>query len=150
MKTAIITLLLCISVSINTFAQESDYSLIEKTLHYYLDGDLMDDFEVIKKGFHKNATMKSISSKTGKYRESIALDVFKTADKRTLPKPNIKSRIVYINITGTTASAKLETESQRAIVSDYMHLLKIDGEWQIVSKIYNVKFKDKPASKNKQ
>jgi len=146
MKKTIITLVAIISFSITAVAQESDYSLIEKTLHYYLDGDLVDDFEVIQKGFHKNADMKSISSRTGEYRESNALKVFKKATKRTVPKQNIKSRIVSINITDTAASAKLQTDSPRAIVTDYMQLLKIDGEWKIVSKIYTVKMKKKIVS----
>ncbi|WP_108869328.1 nuclear transport factor 2 family protein [Aquimarina aquimarini] len=141
MKKTIYLLLFFLSFSALTFAQESDYSLIEKTLHYYLDGDLVDDFEVIKKGFHQNAMMKSISLKTKKYRESNALEVFKKAKKRSVSKPNVKSKIVYINITDTAASAKLETESPRAIVTDYMQLLKIDGIWKIVSKIYTVKLK---------
>ncbi|WP_074407935.1 nuclear transport factor 2 family protein [Aquimarina megaterium] len=142
MKKTIYLLLFFLSFSALTFAQESDYSLIEKTLHYYLDGDLVDDFEVIKKGFHENSTMKSVSSRTGEYRESNALEVFKKAKKRTLPKSNIKSKIVYINITDTAASARLETESPRAIVTDYMQLLKIDNVWKIVSKIYTVKLKN--------
>ena len=90
MRNIFITLILAISFSITAIAQESDYNLIEKTLHFYLDGDLVDDFEVIQKGFHKNADMKSISSRTGEYRESNALEVFKKAKKRTVPKKKYK------------------------------------------------------------
>ncbi len=140
MRKILITSIIVITFSISAIAQESDYSLIEKTLYYYLDGDLVDDFEVIKKGFHQKTIMKSISLKTGKYRESNALEVFRKAKKRSVPKP-VKSKIVYINITSTAASAKLETESARAIVTDYIQLLKIDGIWKIVSKIYTVKLK---------
>ncbi|MBL4568398.1 MAG: nuclear transport factor 2 family protein [Flavobacteriaceae bacterium] len=142
-KKIVLAFILTFSISAVTFSQESDYIQIEKTLHYYLDGNLIDDFEIIKKAFHANATMKSVSSKTGDYREYNALEVFKNAKKRETPKPNITSRVSYINIFGSAASAKLETNLPRATVVDYMHLLKIDGKWQIVSKIYSVKLKEK-------
>lgn len=143
MKKIILTSILTFGFSVITFSQKYDYAAIEKALYYYLDGDLTNDFEVIKKGFHINATMKNVSMKTGKYSEYNALEIFKRAKKRKTPKPNIKSRIVYINIFGTAASAKLETNSPKVTVVDYMHLLKIDGKWKIVSKIYSAKFKEK-------
>lgn len=46
MKTKIITLLLCISISTTIFGQDLDYKLTEKTLSFYLDGDTNNDFEL--------------------------------------------------------------------------------------------------------
>lgn len=139
MNRIISTFILTICISAATFSQESDYIQIEKTLTYYLDGNLTNDFEVIKEAFHENATMQSVSPKTGEYNTYNALEVFKNSDKRDTPKPGITNNISYINIFGTSASAKLETNSPRATVVDYMQLLKIDEKWLIVSKIYSVK-----------
>ncbi|MDO5981263.1 nuclear transport factor 2 family protein [Flavivirga spongiicola] len=143
MKTTIITLLLCISVSINAFAQETDYNLVEKTVSYYLDGGTNNDFETLKKAFHKDATMKFISK--GVYKEVNALAFFKRVIKPG-PKQNRKTQISYINVSGNTANAKLEIEYPTFTFIDYMNLLKIDGEWKIVSKIYY----KKPKTSNSQ
>ncbi|WP_108868685.1 nuclear transport factor 2 family protein [Aquimarina aquimarini] len=124
-----------------TFAQKSDYSQIEKTVWYYLDGDTQKDYELLKKAFHKNATMKYVSSKKG-YTESNALEAFKSIQGKE-PETNRMNRIEYINIAGKSANAKIEVVYPNAVVVDYMNLLKIEGEWKIVSKIYSMKRKKK-------
>ncbi len=133
MKKVIFTLLLSISISALTVAQESDYAQIEKTVSYYLDGGTNNDYETLKKAFHKNATMKYIAK--GTYKEVNALEFFKRVIKPG-PKSNRKTKIAYINVTGDVASAKLEIEYATFSFIDYMNLLKIDGEWKVVSKIF--------------
>lgn len=133
MKTSIITLLLCASLSISTFAQDSDYKLVEQTVSYYLDGGTNNDFETLKKAFHKNATMKFV--RNGEYIEVNALEFFKKGMKPG-PKSNRKTNISYINVTGNVASAKLEIEYETFSFIDYMNLIKVDGEWKVVSKIF--------------
>ncbi|MCD2257998.1 nuclear transport factor 2 family protein [Psychroserpens luteolus] len=133
MKTSIITLLLCLSMSTITLAQDSEYKLVEQTVSYYLDGGTNNDFDTLKKAFHKNATMKYI--RNGEYKEVNALEFFKKAVKPG-PKQDRKTRIAYINITGNVANAKLEIDYEKFSFIDYMNLIKIDGEWKVVSKIF--------------
>ncbi|WP_298893188.1 nuclear transport factor 2 family protein [uncultured Psychroserpens sp.] len=133
MKTSIITLLLCLSMSTITLAQDSEYKLVEQTVSYYLDGGTNNDFDTLKKAFHKNATMKYI--RNGEYTEVNALEFFKKVVKRG-PKQDRKTRITYINITGNVANAKLEIDYEKFSFIDYMNLIKIDGEWKVVSKIF--------------
>ncbi len=133
MKKRIIIIVLCIISSMNSFAQESDYKLVEKTVSYYLKGGTNNDFETLKKAFHKNATMKFISN--GTYKEVNALNFFKRVIKEG-PKQNRKTQISYINVSGNTANAKLEIEYPSFTFIDYMNLLKIDGEWKVVNKIF--------------
>lgn len=142
MKTIIATLLLCISFSTNTFAQDSDYKLVEQTVSYYLNGGTSNDFGTLKKAFHKDATMKFVSK--GEYKEVNALEFFKKVIKLG-PKQNRKTQISYINISGNTANAKLEIEYPTFTFIDYMNLLLIDGEWKVVNKIYY----RKPKTSNK-
>ncbi len=132
MKTSIATLVLCLSL-FTALAQESDYAQVEKTVSYYLDGGTNNDFETLKKAFHENATMKFI--RNGEYNEVNALEFFKKAIKPG-PKQNRKTRIAYINATGDVASAKLEIDYETFSFIDYMNLVKIDGEWKVVSKIF--------------
>ncbi|MEE9363580.1 MAG: nuclear transport factor 2 family protein [Cellulophaga sp.] len=138
MKKIFLTLLVSVSVLTTTFAQKYDYNLVEKTVSYYLDGGSNNDYETLKKAFHKDATMKFISK--GEYKEVNALEFFKKVIKPG-PKSTRITNISYINISGNTANAKLEIEYPTFMFIDYMNLLKIDGEWKVVSKIYHRKSK---------
>ena len=52
------------------------------------------------------------------------------------PPTNRKTSIVSINQTGLAANAVLHLDSPDTRLTDFMNLLKIDGKWQIVSKIF--------------
>ncbi len=49
-----------------------------------------------------------------------------------------KRRITDIDITGDAAVVRLELDYPGALITDYMSMLKIDGRWQIVNKIFHV------------
>ena len=125
-------LLLFFACSTLLQAQDSEYAQVEKTLNYYLDGGTNNEFETLAKAFHETATMKYIREG---YQEVNAIEFFKSRMKPG-PKQNRETRIVYINISGEAANAKIEIEYPNFTFIDYMNLLKIDGEWKIVSKIF--------------
>ncbi|WP_350285075.1 nuclear transport factor 2 family protein [uncultured Croceitalea sp.] len=120
-------------ISLTTMAQVSDKEQIAETVSYYLDGGTNNDFDMLKKAFHENATMKFIAGDG--YREVNALAFFKKGIKPG-PKQNRKTSIVSIDVMGTAAAAKLKIEYSNFHFIDYMNLLKIDGEWKVVSKIF--------------
>ncbi len=128
-----LTFILCLGIIAITTAQNSDYEQIEQTLSYYLDGGTNNDFEIVKKAFHTNAMMQGLRG--GKYWESNAIEFFKGVIKPG-PKQNRKTRITNIDIAGHVANARLEIEYPNFMFIDYMNLLKVDGEWKIVGKIY--------------
>ncbi|WP_422080134.1 nuclear transport factor 2 family protein [Ulvibacterium sp.] len=119
------------------FAQTSDYAMVEHTINAYLEGDTHKDFETLKTAFHSDATMKYVSSKSG-YQEYNALEVF-AAEKGREPEKNRSNSIAYISITGKAAHAKLEITYPKRVMVDYVNLLKIEGEWKIVNKIFSLK-----------
>ena len=133
------TLMLCCFTLTIGLAQSSDYQSIEKTLNYYLDGGTNNDFETLKKAFHETATMKYIRDG---YQEVNAIEFFKKGMKPGPPQ-NRKTRIAAINVAGEAASARLEIEYPTFTFIDYMNLLKIDGEWKVVSKIFHRQVKEK-------
>ncbi len=138
MKSSLLFMVLFITCAGPLSAQDSDYSLVEKTLNYYLDGGTNNDFSTLKKAFHNTAIMRFVGAE---YKEVNALEFFEKGMKPG-PKQDRKTRIVYINVTGNAASAKLEIEYPTFSFIDYMHLLKIEGEWKIVSKIFYRKVRD--------
>lgn len=128
-------LFLIIIASIFTFylsAQDSDIDLVSQTVSFYLDGGTNNDFATLEKAFHKDATMKYIGEE---YTEVNAIEFFRDRMKPG-PAQDRKTRIASIDISGHAANAKLEIEYPTFTFVDYMNLLKIDGEWKIVSKIF--------------
>ncbi|RNC92700.1 MAG: hypothetical protein ED555_06410 [Allomuricauda sp.] len=114
-------------------AQNSDYENVAQTVNYYLDGGTNNDYATLKKAFHENATMKYIADDG--YKEVNALEFFSGMDA-SKPMQNRKTRIANITVSGHAASARLEIEYPTFSFIDYMNLLKIDGEWKIVNKIF--------------
>lgn len=47
-------------------------------------------------------------------------------------------RVAMIDVTGNAAVARVVLDYPDALITDYMSLLKIDGEWRIVNKIFHV------------
>ncbi len=113
-------------------AQESDYQLVEQTLNYYMKGGSNRDFNTLKKAFHETATMKYITDEG--YKEVNALEFF--SGMKTGSRIDRKNRIAEITISGHAANARLELEYPDFTFVDMMNLLKIDGEWKIVNKIF--------------
>ena len=130
---------LLLSITSTAFAQSvaEEYPVIAQAVNYYLEGGTNNDFDTLKKAFHETATMKYMSN--GEYREVNALEFFGKGMENSAGKPpqNRKTRIVSIDVAGDAAFAKLEIEYPTFTFVDYMHLLKVDGEWLIVSKIFH-------------
>ncbi|WP_235424659.1 nuclear transport factor 2 family protein [Chelonobacter oris] len=52
-----------------------------------------------------------------------------------------KVAIAYIDIGGTAASARVDTDDLNGFgFADYFNLLKIEGKWTIVSKIFHTHY----------
>lgn len=119
-------------------AQESQYESIENTLNYYLEGGTANDFDMLKKAFHPTATMKSVGDE---YKEVNAIEFF-NKNMKPGPKQDRVTRITSINVSGNAANAKIEIEYSTFMFIDYMNMLRIDGEWKIVSKIFYKKMKN--------
>ncbi len=118
-------------------AQNSDLQLIENTISFYFDGMTTHNAASFEKAFHPNATMKWIDKK---YEEVNAVDALSSYVKANDPVKT-KTSILAINISGDAANAQLELEYDTFSYIDFMHLLKIDGTWKIVSKTYSTRVK---------
>ncbi|MFK7934535.1 MAG: nuclear transport factor 2 family protein [Saprospiraceae bacterium] len=106
---------------------------ISETLSHYLEGGTRNDFSTLKKAFYPAATMRHIGDET--FKSVNALEFFGNAMKPG-PPSNRKTKIVTIDVAGTAAQAKLQIDFPDFRLTDFMQLLKIDGEWKIVSKIF--------------
>ncbi|MEM1121809.1 MAG: nuclear transport factor 2 family protein [Bacteroidota bacterium] len=125
-------LLLFLAIHLTAQTPADEYMAISETLSNYLDGGTQNDFNRLKKAFHSDATMKFVGEE---YKAVNALEFFGNAMKPGLPT-NRQTRIVSIHQNGLAANAILQIDYPDTRLTDFMNLLKIDGEWKIISKIF--------------
>lgn len=133
-----LVLLLAISVMTSLSAQKKgkDKGDVEKTLMNYLEGGTNGESARVVAAFHPSASMKYVDNKTGEFKDVPIADYLERVKKGDGKKLDRSFKIVQFDISGTTAHAKLEIDGGTYVFHDYMQLLKIDGEWKIVSKIF--------------
>ena len=133
MRHLLLLLLFSASLSASSQSGDSDYDQITTTLNYYLVGGTNNDFATLKKAFHENATMQFIAGDG--YRSVNAIEFFEKGIKPG-PAQNRKTQIASIEIAGNAAKATLHIDYDTFRFVDYMTLLKIEGEWKVVSKVF--------------
>lgn len=112
---------------------QSDEELISQTLNDYLDGGTNGEVDRFRKAFLSDAIQKSIGKTgvTGMTVESLASKI----------KPGQKmertTKVVSWAYAGTAATAITETEYPTSKIIDLLNLLKVNGEWKIVSRVYS-------------
>ncbi len=117
-------------------AQKSDLELVKETVQNYLDGGTYGDTAKMAKVFHPTAFMKFVDVKTGEFRDVPIARYLENGKANAGKKIDRTTKILNIDITGTAAQAKLELDMPTTKLTDYFNLLKINGEWRVVSKIF--------------
>jgi protease I len=105
---------------------------VKACLENYMSGE----GDKVEKAFHTSATMKYIDAQSGEFKDVPIADYIARVKSNT-SRPDRKIEIVSMNIEGTAAQAKIKIDTEKMILYDYMNLLKINGEWKIVSKIFS-------------
>jgi hypothetical protein len=121
-------------ISADALRTTAEREAVEKSLKMYLSGDPAQ----LERAFHPGATMffaRNDSLIAVPIPEYIAR-VAKSRAEGAVPPERIE-RIAHVDITGTTAVARLELEYPKQTLTDYMSLVKYGGEWRIVNKIYS-------------
>nr|WP_299173232.1 nuclear transport factor 2 family protein [uncultured Allomuricauda sp.] len=132
MKKVFFALTIIALTATNLQAQQTDLQRVETTLNYYLTGLVNNDAKTLTKAFHPTATMKWV----GKDYKAVNAIEGLTEGMDGTPHKDVKTRVVSIDIAGNAASAQLEIQFPTFTYIDFMHVLKIDGQWKIVSKIF--------------
>lgn len=116
-----------------------DEAAIRQAVQYYFDGSRNADSATMRKGFRTDVAHMFF------VRDSQLVDVpipeflARVAGGRRpgFQPDTLRRRVVMIDVAGNAAVAKLETVTPGQRVVDYMSLLKINGRWQIVTKIFD-------------
>ena len=117
-----------------------DEEAIRKVVGYYFDGGTAGDSSIVAKAFHKSAMMFFVRDTAFMQMPIFPEYLARVAAPRpagSSSRDQTKKEIVSIDIAGTAAVAKLKLTQPNAVLTDYMSLLKINGEWKIVNKIFD-------------
>jgi hypothetical protein len=105
-------------------------------LDLYLKGQATGDGEYYRRAFHPDAKIQG--NRDGKLvsrtREEFAAGA---GGQPAADEAQRKRRIVSVDVVDDAAFAKLELDYPKVKFTDYMTLLKVDGEWKIMSKVYH-------------
>ena len=123
----------------------SEIERVKEAIQTYVDGVIDFDFSRGESTWHPDGLKISYDSEK---RKLIGLTISQTRpdlseDEIELMKKRIsqKGRIVSAEFTGDAASVKLVWNFNRdgveAEITDYILLLKIEGDWKIVAKVFN-------------
>lgn len=126
---AIVSIVLSVNAISQTAADEEG---VKACLENYMSGE----GDRVEKAFHPSATMKYIDAQSGEFKDVPIADYIARVKSNT-NKIQRKIEITSMNVEGTAAQAKIKIEMDKVILYDYMNLLKINGEWKIVSKIFS-------------
>jgi len=118
-------------------ARWADEAAIRQTMQYYFDGGKNRDSLTLRKAFHPEARMlfaregKLVVVPIGEYITRVGSESLKPGEVDSTER-----KVVSVDVVGDAAVAKLELKRPNAVLTDYMSLLKVDGRWLIVNKIF--------------
>lgn len=115
----------------------ADAAAVRAAVEHYLTGHATGDGAHHARVFHPVSSLYWVRGDTLNSRTSeayIAGAPGEPADDESERRRWIES----VDVTGTAAVAKVVLDYPGARIVDYMSLLKIDGEWKIVNKIFDV------------
>ncbi len=123
--------------------QGGDEAAIRQTLQHYLQAHVTGNPEHLKKAFHPEA--KLLFVREGKLAQMTLDDYGKRfSGKPAEDEAQRRRKIESIEIDGNAAMARITFDYPATFTTDFMLLLKLDGEWRIVQKSFYVRIKPKP------
>lgn len=114
----------------------TEYDAVIQAAQSYIDGYRSGDIAGIEKAFHQDAIMWGYSG--DELLQGPAIPVFASFFNALGASPNTRSRLDILAIAPTAAVVRVDMENDvmGASFHDFLSLLKIDGQWKIISKIF--------------
>ncbi len=114
----------------------SDHDDITQTVQHYVDGAKSGKGDVMKRAFHKDAM---IFGYTGPDLMADPIQNLFDWNDSNGPAPDIKVLDTKIDVADTVATVRLELDDWTGHrFTDMFTLLKVDGEWKIVNKVFHL------------
>jgi hypothetical protein len=115
--------------------QASEEALVRQTVETYLHGLKFNDVASLRKAFYPEAKLFFVK-KDGSLGQLTQEQWYKGFEASAGKEERGDLKVVSVDLTGNAASVKVREEYPNSIYTDYVTLLKLDGEWKIVNKVY--------------
>ncbi len=114
----------------------SEYGVIAKVVQHYIDGAKSGKGDDMKPAFHEAATIFGYAG-ADLFAGPIQ-GLFEWADK-TGPAKGLQAWIASIDVVDSVATVRLELDNWiGSRYTDMFTLLKVDGEWKIMNKVFHL------------
>jgi hypothetical protein len=114
-----------------------DFEDVVATVAKYVEGLRVGDIASLTQAFHKDAVMYGLTNG-----ELLAGPIKNLYDfvKKNGAAPDTKTRLDVLAITPTTAVVRVDMENDAigADYTDFHTLIKLNGTWQIIAKVYHM------------
>ncbi len=118
----------------------NEETAVRAALQHYLMGHATGDGAHFEKVFHPESRLFWVGD--GELQTRSSAEYTAGAPGQPAEDEDRRSRrIVMVDVSGTAAVARVELDYPGALITDYFSLLKVDGEWRIMNKIFHVKRK---------
>ena len=128
-----------VALSAATRESPDERAIRQHIERYYFEGVRNSDTALAHKSFHPSMPAMYFV-REGHFAQRTIPDWLASIAERAPnpPKPDTAHRkVVSVDISHDAAVAKLQIRYPDALVTDYMSLLKVDGQWVIVGKIFD-------------
>ncbi|VVO73860.1 nuclear transport factor 2 family protein [Pseudomonas fluorescens] len=114
----------------------SEYNAVIATANQYVEGLRVGSAEGVAQAFHKDSVMYGFTN--GELLGGPIKNLFDFVQKNG-SAPEITTRLDILAITPTTAVVRVDMENDAigADYNDYLTLIKIDGTWKVIAKVYH-------------
>lgn len=114
----------------------SEYNAVIATANQYVEGLRVGSAEGVAQAFHKDAVMYGFTND-----ELLGGPIKNLFDfvQKNGSAPEITTRLDILAINPTTAVVRVDMEKDAigADYNDYLTLIKIDGTWKVIAKVYH-------------
>ncbi|HYP53734.1 MAG TPA: nuclear transport factor 2 family protein [Pyrinomonadaceae bacterium] len=116
-------------------AQNAEDAAVRQAIEHYFRGQATGQGEHFRKVFHPESKLFWV--REGKFTQRTSEEYIAGASGKPAPdEAQRKRRIESVDITGNAAMVKVVLDYPRVRFTDYMSMLKVDGEWRIVNKTF--------------
>src|SRR5262249_18292514 len=114
-----------------------EYDAIVEVMKKYNEGSAKADSAIMKPAFSEKATIFSVDDNSKLKGGPVQQGLFDIVDRKFRPSPEAKAVFASIDIVGAAASVRIDTNDLSGFCfTDFFHLLKVEGRWTVVSKIF--------------
>ncbi len=114
----------------------TEHGAIAEAIQPYIDGGKSGKGDDMKPAFHEDATIFGYAG-SDLFAGPIQL-LFDWVDGNG-PAPGLKARIASVDVADTVATVRLELDNWiGSRYTDMFTLLKVDGEWKIMNKVFHL------------